>query len=262
MNAAISVLKDWSRGFAFWSYWWRFGLLDISLRYRRTYLGPIWITLTFAITAGMLGLVYSTLFAVDTREYIPYLVTGLAVWMFVSGLISEGCTILIQRASVIREHKLPLLVHAIRTVVTATVIFLHNAVVIIATVLIFRGHLPATALLAVVGILVIAFNGVWMTLLFGLICARFRDLPPLITTIVNVSFLVTPVFWYSDMLRSRPIIVDANPFFHFIELVRAPMLGELPGALTVGYVATVTCAGWLTTLVLATRLQPRLAYWV
>jgi len=132
----------------------------------------------------------------------------------------------------------------------------------VAAILVFGGRPSPVMLLAGVGIVVIALNGVWMSVFFGLISARFRDLPPLITTLVSLSFLITPVFWYRDMLRTRAMIADANPFYHFIELVRAPLLGQFPASLTVAYVAAVTVIGWALTLLVAARLQPRLAYWV
>lgn len=262
MSAMTQILNDWARGALWWEFWWRFGLLDVTLRYRRTYLGPIWITLTFALTAAGLAFVYSVLFGVEITTFIPYLVAGLAVWMFISGLITEGCTSLIRHAGLIREQNLPILGHAIRNVVSALVVFLHNFVVAVAAILIFGGAPKPVMLLALIGIAVIAVNGVWMSVLFGLISARFRDLPPLISTLVNLSFLMTPVFWYRDMLQARAVIADVNPFYHFIELVRAPLLGELPASLTVTYVAAATAIGWAATLLAAARLQPRLAYWV
>lgn len=262
MSATTRVLDDWARGALWWQFWWRFGLLDVTLRYRRTYLGPIWITLTFAMTAAGLAFVYSVLFGVDITTFIPYLVAGLAAWMFISGLITEGCTSLIRHAGLIREQNLPILGHAIRNVVSALAVFLHNFAVAVAAILIFGGRPSPVMLLAVVGIAVIALNGVWMSVFFGLLSARFRDLPPLVSTLVNLSFLITPVFWYRDMLRARAMIADINPFYHFIELVRAPLLGQVPAPLTIAYVAAVTAIGWALTLLVAARLQPRLAYWV
>jgi len=162
------VLTDWQKAVVGWRYWLNFGLLDINLKYRRTYLGPFWITLSFAVSAVGLSFVYSALFKVDDDVYIAYLVTGLAVWMFVSGSIIEGCSCLMKSSSLIRESNIPILSHAIRTVVAGTINFLHNAVILICAA-VYAGITPNLfTLLMIPGFLLLLLNAVWMTLFFGI----------------------------------------------------------------------------------------------
>lgn len=262
MKAAILyVIRDWLAGLRHWHFWWNFGLLDISLRYRRTYLGPFWLTLSFLLSAAGLALVYSTLFKVDHRSYIAYLVSGLAVWGLVSSMITDGCTTLTRHANLIREHNLPLLAHAMRTVIGNVLIFSHNLGVVLVAIAVF--HEPSWKMLAAIPALaVILINGAWLTVLFGLICARFRDLPPLISVAINLLFLVTPVFWYKDMLQGRSYIADYNPLFYFVDILRSPLMGEYPSLHTLTVMAGITVAGWLATFIVAVRMQPKLAYWV
>lgn len=256
------VLTDWRNAAAGWRFWLNFGLLDINLKYRRTYLGPFWITISFTLSAIGLSFVYSTLFKVDDDVYIAYLVTGLAVWMFVSGSIIEGCSCLMRSASLIRESKIPILSHAIRTVVSGTINFLHNCVILIGAAIYAEITPNLYTLLMLPGLLLILLNAVWMSLFFGLVCARYRDLPPLVTTITNLLFLVTPVFWYRDMLGRRALLADVNPFYHLIEMIRAPILGGAPEMISYLYVAGMIIVGWILTLCVASRFQVRLAFWI
>lgn len=260
--ATQHVLRDWFAGFRHWRFWWNFGLLDISLRYRRTYLGPFWLTISFTLSAIGLALVYSTLFKVEHRSYIAYLVSGLAVWGLVSSMITDGCTTLTRHASLIREHSLPLLAHAMRGVVSNTIIFGHNLVVVLGAILFFNDALNWKMLLALPALAILIINGAWLTILFGLICARFRDLPPLISVAINLLFLITPVFWYKEMLQSRSFIADYNPLFYFIDILRSPLLGEYPSLQTMTVIAVITVVGWSVTFIVAARMQPKLAYWV
>lgn len=262
MSGFYHVIKDWRQGIVAFHYWWRFGLLDMNLKYRRTILGPFWLTLTFAGTAAGLATVYSTLFKVDNQQYIPYLVTGLAVWAFVAGLVTDGCLSLTRHAHMIREHNLPILAHACRALVGHAVAFSHNALVVAGTILYFETKLDLFTLLIIPAFLLMLINGLWITLFFGLVCARFRDLPPLISVVVNLLFLVTPVFWYRDMLGDRGMIADVNPLYHFLEVMRAPILGAMPDSHSIIVVAIMTIGGWVATLLVAWRLQPQLAYWV
>jgi ABC-type polysaccharide/polyol phosphate export permease len=256
------VLADWAQAMVGWRFWLRFGLLDVNLKYRRTYLGPFWITLSFALSAAGLGFVYSTLFNIDDSKYIAYLVTGLAVWMFVSSAIVDGTSSLMRFAGLIRDSNIPILSHAIRTVMGSAISLIHN-MVIIAGVMVYAKIVPSFGTLLIVpGIILLLINAVWMSLFFGLVCARYRDLSPLVSTVTNLCFLITPVFWYRTMLGSRAAFADVNPFYHMIELVRAPVLGNVPDQLSYMMVGGIAVVGWSLTLYVAARFQVRLAFWI
>ena len=262
MKSANWVLEDWKAGFAHYRFWWRFGLLDIRLRYRRTVLGPFWLTMSFGVSAAALTFVYTTLFNMPTRSFFAYLISGLAVWGLIAGLVTDGCMTFIQQSHLVQQHRLPLLAHALRSVVVGFLVFLHNIVVVIGALIVFGVGIGWPTLLAVPAVGLVLVNGVWVAMLFGMLSARFRDLPQLVTVLVSVAFFVTPVFWYKDMLGGRGYITTFNPLYSFLEMVRAPLLGQLPPMLSVGIVLGITVAGWLTTFLYACRFQPKLTYWV
>jgi ABC-type polysaccharide/polyol phosphate export permease len=262
MRDARDVLADWKAGLANYRFWWRFGLLDIKLRYRRTLLGPFWVTLSFGVSAVALSLVYSMLFQVTAHSYFAYLIVGLAVWGLMSTLIIDGCTTFVRHSQLIQQQPLPILVHALRSVVGNFLVFVHNFVVVAIALVIAGVGVSWPTLLAIPALVVILFNGVWVALLLGMLCARFRDLPQVVAMLVNIGFLVTPVFWYKQMLAGRARFVDLNPLYAFLEFVRSPLLGQLPPITAVQVVLVATLAGWLLTFLVALRLQPRLSYWV
>jgi len=262
MRETREVLADWKAGLANYPFWWRFGLLDIRLRYRRTLLGPFWVTLSFGVSAVALSLVYSLLFKVAAGSYFAYLIVGLAVWSLMSTLITEGCTTFVRHSQIIQQQPLPILVHPLRSVVGNFLVFAHNLVVVVIALAIAGVGVSGPTLLAIPAIALILINGVWVALLLGMLCARFRDLPQLVTVLVNIAFLVTPVFWYRHMLADRAHFVDLNPLYAFLELVRAPLLGELPALSSVRVVLVATVGGWILTFLVAVRLQPRLTYWL
>ena len=262
MHNALYVLADWKAGLADYKFWWRFGLLDVKLRYRRTLLGPFWLTLSFGVSVMALTLVYSMLFNVTAGTYFTYLIVGLAVWGLISTLLIDGCQTFVKHSQLILQQPLPILVHALRSVVSSFLVFAHNLVIVIIALAVSGVGVSWRTALAIPAIAVILVNGVWVALLLGLICARFRDLPQLVALLVNIAFLVTPVFWYKHMLADRAYFVDLNPLYAFLEFVRSPLLGQLPTPTSVWVVMAATLGGWLLTLLVALRLQPRLTYWL
>jgi ABC-type polysaccharide/polyol phosphate export permease len=256
------VLADWRTGIANYHYWWRFGAMDIRLRYRRTALGPFWVTVSFAMSAAAMTFVFSHLFNVSRQDYFAYLIAGLAVWTLISGMIVEGCSTFITQGGLLQQHSLPALACALRSVTVSFLGFLHNLVVVAVALLVFAPRVGWHTLAAIPGLVVVLLNGLWMALLFGMLCARFRDLPQIIGALVNITFFVTPVFWYKDTLGARGYIADYNPLFSLLDLVRAPLLGGLPSAHSAVMAIAVTLGGWLLTFLYSRRYQATLAYWV
>ena len=110
--------------------------------------------------------------------------------------------------------------------------------------------------------MLLCLNGIWAGLLLGIVSARFRDVPPVVSSIVRICFFVTPIIWMPELVPARALVLEANPFFHLVEVVRAPLLGQAPGLESWIAVLLITCAGWLVTFAFFRRYRRRIAYWV
>lgn len=262
VSSSRSILASWKAAVANYHFWWRFGLMDIRLRYRRTVLGPFWITLSFGVSSIAMTIVFATLFKMSTQSYFAYLISGLAVWTLISGMITEGCTIFINQGALMQQHPLPVLSYALRSIVVTFLIFLHNLLVVVAALLLFHAEFGWASLAVIPGLIIILLNGTWMAMLFGMLCVRFRDLPQIITTLVSIVFFVTPVFWYKDQLGARGFIAELNPLYSLLELVRAPLLGALPSTKSIVTALVMTIIGWVVMFLYARRFQAKLAYWI
>jgi ABC-2 type transport system permease protein/lipopolysaccharide transport system permease protein len=117
-------------------------------------------------------------------------------------------------------------------------------------------------LLVVPGLILVIANAIWVGLLFGTVCARFRDIPQIVESVMRLAFFVTPVIWMPDQLGGRAYLALFNPFSYFVELIRAPLLGEVPSALTWGLALAVTAGGWVLAALVFVRFRARVAYWL
>ncbi len=257
------TLDDIRQGLTRSELWLMLGWQDIRQRFRRSILGPFWLTLSTAFMLVALGFVYATIFRMPLHDYFPFLAAGVVTWALISSLVNEGCLTFIGSEVMIKQIRLPFTVHACRVVWRNLLVFAHNLVIIVVVAAIFGkwpGPLALLALLA--GVCLVMANGVWIGLLLGLICARFRDVPPTVASIMQLVFFITPIIWHPSLLPGRHRVVELNPFYHFIEVLRSPMLGALPSALTWGAVLGITLLGWLVTLLLFLRFRRRIAYWL
>ena len=180
--------------------WAALAMEDIRLRYRGSVLGPFWLTLSTVIMIAALGTVYAELFSMEASSYLPYLATGVVLWQFIAGMITEGCQSFIATQSIIQQVKLPYSLHVYRMVCRNFFMFAHNAVVVPAIMIIFSVPVTWRLVLLVPALFAIMLNGVWIGILFGMASARFRDVPPIVASFVQIVFFVTPVFWSARAL--------------------------------------------------------------
>jgi ABC-type polysaccharide/polyol phosphate export permease len=272
-----STSRAWSRaftdltgGWAQRELWGHLGWQDIKQRYRRSVLGPIWITISMAVTAIALGILYAGLFGNDLSVQLPYILVGFIVWAFISGCILEGAEVFIANEGLMKHLPAPLSVHVYRLIWRQTLLFAHNMLVYLVMLLVFPQPLSWTVLAVIPAFALLALNGAWVALLFGMVTARFRDLAPITQSLVQLMFFLTPIVWiYDDLLNSpnpaiaeRARLAEFNPFLHFVEIVRRPLLGEdqLPRQWVI--VLVITVIGWSLTLLVLRRYRSRVTYWV
>jgi ABC-2 type transport system permease protein len=269
-RTVAAAVADLRRGWEQRPLWGHLGWQDIRQRYRRSVLGPIWITISMAVTAISLGVLYAGLFGNDLSKQLPYILVGFIVWAFISGCIAEGSEVFTANAGLIVHLPAPLSVHIYRLVWRQMLFFGHNLIVYVVMLFVFPQHLTLYSLTAIPAFVLLAVNGAWVALLLGIVTTRFRDLAPITQSVVQLLFFLTPIVWiYSDLQNSpnasiagRARLVEFNPLLHFMEIIRSPMLGQ-PQHLRHWIVAgVITVVGWAVTMEALRRYRARVSYWV
>jgi lipopolysaccharide transport system permease protein len=241
---------------------WTLALLDIRLRYRGSILGPFWLTLSTGLMVASMGLIYSTLFRMELHEYLPFLTVSLVLWGFLGTLVADGCNGYTVAESTIRSVRIPFSFYAGRIVVRNLLVLAHNTLVIVAVDLFVWSGPGAEVALAVPALAVWVVDGLAVTTMLGALCARFRDIPPIVASVMQMAFFVTPVIWKPQLVGEHQWLLPFNPFFSLLEIVRGPLLGEIPGTTVylsaLGYSVLLCGAAWL----LFARVRGRIAFWV
>lgn len=256
---------DFWEGCLKWPIWLMLAYQDIKLRYRRSVLGPFWITISMAITVYSMGFLYSKLFHMELDRYYPFLVGGMLTWSLISTIIIEMTDGLLTSEGFIKQVKLPYTLYIHRITARNLLIFFHNMLVMIPVFILFHHHAKITlnSLLLFPALFIIYANSILYGMLLGMIGARFRDISQMIKSLVTVIFFVTPVMWAPDLLSSRHYyLIDLNPFYAFIEIVRAPLLGNLPTFNNLLVVTMVTLFGLVSCFSIFKRYRSRIVYWL
>lgn len=261
-EAVDLAIRDFRDGLASIHVWPMLGWLEIKQRYRRSVLGPFWLTLsTGAMIAGM-GPLYGRLFGVDIAAYFLYLAVSFIIWLLIANIVNDACMVFISSEGYIKQTKTPLTVYVLKMVWKNLIMFAHNLVIMVPVVVFWPPTVGWQLLLIPLGVLLIAINSIWLGIVLGVLCARYRDIPQLVTSLVQVAFFLTPVMWKAEMLGQSRWAAEWNPLYHFLEVVRAPLVAATTNWSSWVSVLGITVVGYAVALLLFARYRPRIAYWV
>lgn len=259
--------RDLTDGYHRRELWLHLGWQDIKQKYRRSVLGPFWITIATGTTAVAMGGLYSKLFHLELSEHLPYVTLGLIIWNMLNASILEGADVFIANEGLIKQLPAPLSVHVYRLVWRQMILFLHNIVIYVVIAIIFPKSWSLADLAAVPALALIMLNCVWVSICFGILATRYRDIGPLLGSLVQLLFFMTPIIWNDNILARQGAgawakIIELNPLLHYLDILRAPLLGAPQEIHHWVVVVALTVFGWTLAAFALRQFRARVPYWV
>lgn len=256
------ALADLVEGVASIHIWPALGWQEVVKRYRRSVLGPLWLTISTGIMVSIMGPLYGKLFKLDIASYFPYLAVSMVLWQTISQVVLDCSNVFIGAEGYIKQVKLPYSIYVLQVIWKNLIILMHNLAVVLLVILYFRPHVGFAILLFPVGLLFFAANAVWVGTVLGMVCARFRDMPLIVNNLMQVAFFLTPIMWQPPMLGRYQWVVNLNPLYHILETMRAPLIGAHISAMPWIFVLCMTAFGYALAIAFYSRFRARIAYWV
>lgn len=247
------------------SSWVALAWFKFAIRYRRTIIGPAWLLVAPTLFIVALGLLFSEVNGVATSRFIPHLAIGFITWTLIAGYCTGSATVFQRSRAQLLQGGLGLFDIVMVDVVEVVVIFAHQVIIIVAVFLLFGLPVTSYALVSLLGLAIIIVNGIWMTQVFGIVGARYRDLSEFMQAVMRIAFLATPIIWIpGDDGRGHVMtaFLMFNPFYHFLELVRAPLLGDEISLWSWTIVGIITISGLFLARYVRTRYGRFVPLWV
>lgn len=246
-----------------WPIWLRLGLQDVRSGFQRSALGVGWILVNFAATLVAVGAVYGVLLGQPVREFLPFLASGLLVWLYLTSSVVEGSAAFVASEGYIKQIGITPYVYVLRYFVSITFKMLSCLLCFAALAAVMRVRPGWGTAWAAPGLLLLCAVSLLLILIFAHLNARFRDASHAAALCLQTLFYVTPVLWPPEMLRGRALgwVVDFNPLHHLLEVVRQPLLHSRPAS-PANYQATALLLVGLALVAsyLSRRYHRRLAY--
>jgi ABC-type polysaccharide/polyol phosphate export permease len=228
LQTTLPAFQDLLQALKRYKLWLYLGWSDIKLRYKGSILGPFWITLSMAVFILAIGIVYSHLLKIPLETYIPYLTSGLLVWNYISLILIDCNDIFFNSKHFINHIPLPYSLYLYRVVWRNIIIFLHNLLVYLLVMLYFHLPIDWQLLLFVPGFTLLTLTLTFLGLFIALIGTRYRDIPPIINSVIQIIFFISPIAWTTDDISINSLWVRINPVTYFLDIVRSPLLGQRP----------------------------------
>jgi ABC-type polysaccharide/polyol phosphate export permease len=242
--------------------WSSLAYADIRSKYRLSTFGSFWITLTTGALALAIGLVYGQFFGQDMHSYLPYFTASYITWTFIASVIGEASLTLVGAGNMIKSSQMPIAFHILRMLQRNLIVASHNAIVLVAIWPFVQWSLYPSAVLSLAGVVLLYLFLVGTSAIIAIICARYRDVPPLIQVLIQFLFFLTPIIWYPEQIRFGAEILKFNPVAYMLMIVRDPILGRPVEIQTWIIAIGLTAASLIAGSFMYVRFRRRIAYWV
>jgi len=259
-------LKDLKSGLSYFQVWGYLSFQDIKQRYRRSVIGPFWITISNAILIAMLSLQYGALFGQPLVVYAPYLASGMLIWAFISITINEATNLFFDNRNIIQQVNYPLSFYVYRLISRNIIILAHNFLIMPIIYYLFDITLDLLDVFFVIlGVITLSVKLFCICLCFAILCTRYRDIQPLITNVVQAVFFISPIMWLPIVLENKGVatwLLIINPMYYILDMVRSPMLGQSPAVESVLVCFSLTAFLFCMTFYILAKTKSKVVYWI
>jgi len=260
-----SLLRDLKASFRNPEFWALASWLDIVVRYRQSRLGLLWLVAPAVIYIWGVGGFFASMQHRPISGFVGYVAVGYVIFRVTSSVIIESTSTFATAAAFILDGHVRLSDFVLRVTAKALFYFLFSLPVVGAAIAITPELQMSGLAVALVTFPLVMANVLWIGVVFALVGARFQDLSQFIGNIFMFAFLLTPIVWHSEIMPAgsiRGTIMRANPLFHMVEAVRAPILGQPISELTLYYLATMTLVGWTIAILAYRRFARFVPIWI
>ena len=262
-SSARPSMQEFVSAAKLWRVWVHMGLQDVKSRFRSSALGPAWILINLGAVIAAIGVIYGRLFHQPMNEFLPFLTLGLVIWTFISSALVEGSSAFVVAEGYIKQFPFPKIIYLYRAIVPYTVVFFVGLIVFFFAMALYQRHIGWGALWALPCFVLFLVINFFHLVIVAHVGVRFRDLPHLLGSLIQIAFYLTPVIFTVSMLKDRGLafVYMFNPLYYLIEILRYPLLNSEAPPTDVTCVALCYCAivGLIATYVVK-KMSQRIVY--
>ena len=215
-------------------FWVHLAFSDLRARFRRSYLGLLWLTLQPLLLTSMMSVVFIVVLKQPFKDYSVYLFSGLIVWDFITGCFNIGSATFLAAEGYIRQVRLPMIIYPMKALLYCSIVFgfAFSGFIIYCLLVkpsIFSWHW--IFLLPFFGVLVLF--GAPLTIISAITNIKFRDFQQSITLLLQMLMYASPIMFTRSIFDhpSLRLWTTINPIAALLDLFRDPLINDTVPAL-------------------------------
>lgn len=260
-NGTGSLWGELRESFRSPEFWALSSWLDILVKARRSRLGILWLMMPAVIYVFGLGSFFASMQGSPMSVFAAHVALGAMVFRTLMSTVIGSANVFTSSLPFIMDGHVRLTDYLLQSLAKAFFDMCMYLPIVAVALYMYGDVRPWGLFLALPTLALIYINALWISAVFGLMGARFSDFGQLLSNVSVFLFLLTPIIWYPGMMPAGSVrgqLMRLNPFFHFVELFRGPILGEAIESGTYWYLGIMTVVG----LVVATYLYRRYSRFV
>lgn len=263
MTPLSRTFNDLLTGGKNWRLWMALANEDLAQRFRRTVIGVAWVSITFGLFIGAKVIVFGSIMKVPMAEYALYVTLGFLAWGFIIASVTDGCSVFANSENWIKGVNTPLSLFIYQSIARNFTMLLYSGLAGFLILLVMRHPLTFKALMAIPALAIYIVNAMWISMVMGVITARYRDVLHLVSTAMRIIFFLTPILWmprqFGPGLRKY---ADYNPFTHYLAVFRQPILYDDFAWRSWIIVLCITAVGVILGLAVFSKFRKRIVFWL
>ena len=209
---------------------------EISVRYRQTVVGLLWVLLQPLITTAIFTTVFVFFLRIpdqDSDFYPLFAFSGIAVWQYFTRIVSDGGNSLVSSSALITKVSFPRLVIPLVSPIAAGVDCLIAIVALVVLTAAFGAHLSWTVIFAPLVILAVGMFGYAVVLWLAPLNAVYRDIGIVLPFVIQIAMYLSPIVYPASLVPEKiRWLYELNPVAVMVDSMRWAVLGTNPPSLT------------------------------
>lgn len=229
-------------------------------RHEQTRLGFLWIPASALIHMAFVGTVFSFIF--PGGRYIPHFVLGYAAWSVIARGLNDSARLWQSAEKYLKHVSIPVSIFIVQLIAQSMIRMAFILPIAFVIAIIFKSHPSWATLLVIPGVVVLVANLTWILTILSVLCMRVRDVGSFLPNAVFMCYLLTPIIWQPERLGSKAWVVNFNPLYQLVELIRAPLMGHPPSAITWGVTIGMVAVGTPIAYAALAATRKRIVLWI
>ena len=209
--------------------WWRFGMRDITLRYRQTALGVIWVILQPLLAAGVFSIVFGTIADLPSGG-VPYFIfsfAGMLAWNVFNNIVGRASSSLVANQALVSKVFFPRMLVPLSTVMSVLLDFLVAFALFIVLLFVYGINPGWPVLLLPVWLLLTVLVSAGLGLACSALMVKYRDVSYVVPVALQILLYASPIAYSLSAVPENLLwIYNLNPLTWILQEFRWSLLAQ------------------------------------